>query len=537
MIGAGRIHNTEFGTSGFKQCGSSIANYSDCDMPSEAASIRSKVVRPHGEAQDSSQQQGIGLFATQRSLVYPPGNNIDPQGTSYQHNINQAPVPVFVPEQRTHRINGLFQNNSRPIHEVEAFNPEHKKRSPHFGQMVSGAIRQPFRRGSSKRPPLQVSTLHEGQPHRHPFTELDSEDGHEHPEHGIELNPIAAQPIMSAQGHALPNRQAQIPPAAVLPPPLRMPQAHFDSRNRGDSLGSSASASLFDPGRVELLPLDVAQRMQALRRASGQEDQTLTGRERLNSMRNASYTTDASQAGSQPATPSSAVTPDTGKVKRFVPRAFAHFSSPLSGRNDDDTDGKASDSQSAEIHKESQEQVQLTRKGALIAGDDTRPTISTVTGSDVTITTVQNGDGSQYRVFDPAPRLYPWDHRHRRAATQKSTDQSLQRMAYRGLNNPSDMERGTVSRRARNTEHWLSDEAQARRRGFFLIMALLGLFPFVSLLAIAGTLDGALSWHTRGEVDHFTTRQKNFLLAEFLIVMMAVFAVVFYIALSLPKPQ
>ncbi|ROV89184.1 hypothetical protein VPNG_10208 [Cytospora leucostoma] len=502
----------EFGTSAFKQCGSSIANYSDCDMPSEAASIRSKVVRPYGGVQESSQQQGIGLFATQRSLVHPPGNNIDPHGTRYrQHNINQAPVPVFVPEQRTHRINGLFQNSSRPSPEVNSFKPENKKRSPSFGQMVSGAIRQPFRRGSSKRPPLPISTLHEGRPHRHPFTELDSEDGHVNIEHGIELNPIAAQPDMTTQGHAPPDRQAQIPPAAVLPPPLRMPQAHFDNRYRGDSLESSASASLFDPGRVELLPLDVAQRMQALRRASGQEDQTLTGRERLNSMRNASYTTDASQAGSQPATPSSAVTPNTGKVKRFVPRAFAHFSSPLSGRNEDDTDG------------------------ALIAADDTRPTISTVTGSDVTITTIHNEDGSQYRVFDPAPRLYPWDHRHRRAATQKSTDKSLQRMAYRGLNNPIDMERGTVSRRARNTEHWLSDEAQARRRGFFLIIALLGLFPFVSLLAIAGTLDGALSWHTRGEVDHFTSRQKSFLLAEFLIMMMAVFAVIFFIAFALPR--
>ncbi|KAK7743582.1 hypothetical protein SLS53_004117 [Cytospora paraplurivora] len=444
----------------------------------------------------------------------------------------EAPVPVFVPEQRTHRVNGLFQNSSRPIPEVESFKPQYKKRSPSFGQMVSGAIRQPFRRGSSKRPLLEIPTLHEGHPHRHPFTELCSEDGHEHPERGIELIPIAGQAELSARGHAPPNRQAQIPPAAVLPPPLRMPQAHFDNRDRGDSLESSASASLFDPGRVELLPLDVAQRMQALRRASGQEDQTLTGRERLNSMRNASYTTDASQAGSQPATPSSVVTPDTGKVKRFVPRAFAHFSSPLSGRNDDDTDGKASGSKSPEIHKESQEKAQLTRKGALIAGDDTRPTVSTVTDSDVTITTIRNEDGSQYRVFDPAPRLYPWDHRHRRAATQKSTDQSLQRMAYRGLNNPSDMERGTVSRPARNTEHWLSDEAQARRRGFFLIIALLGLFPFFSLLAIAGTLDGALSWHTRGEVDHFTSRQKSFLLAEFLIIMMAIFAVIFFIAFS-----
>lgn len=150
----------------------------------------------------------------------------------------------------------------------------------------------------------------------------------------------------------------------------------------------------------------------------------------------------------------------------------------------------------------------------------------------MTITTITNEDGSQYRIFDPAPRLYPWDQRHRRPATQKSTDQSLQRMAHRALNNIGDMERGTMSRRARDAEHWLSDEAKARRRGFFLIIALLGVFPFISLLAISGTLDMALSWHTRGEVDRFSSRQKRFLLAEFIIMLMATLAIFVFIAIK-----
>lgn len=359
MLGAGLTYNTDFGTSGFKQCGSSIANYSDCDIPSGADYTRPNIGYHFGGTQNSHQQQGIGLFSTQPRLVHPPGNNTNLQDTRYRrHNVYQAPVPVFVPEQRTHRVNGLFQNSSRPIpeadSEAEAVYEQDQTRSPSFGEKISGAIRQPFRRSSSKRPPLQIPTLHEGQQPRHPFTELDSEDGSEYREHGIELTTIAAQPNLREQVHRPSTRQTQAP---VLSPPLKMPQAHFDKRDRADSLESTASASLLDSSQFELIPLDVAQRRQAQRRASGQEDQTLTGRARLNTLRNASYSTNASQAGSQPATPSSAMTPNTGKVKRFVPRAFAQFSSPLSGRNENDTNGKASHSESAEISKKPQEQI------------------------------------------------------------------------------------------------------------------------------------------------------------------------------------
>lgn len=359
MMGAGLTQNTGFGTGGFKHCGSSIANYSDYDMPSEAASTRPNFYQSFREM-SNNHQQGIGLFGTQPRLVHPPGNNINSQDAKYRsRKIYQAPVPVFVPEQRVHRVNGVFQNSSRPIPEAETeaefVYQQDRKRSSSFGQKISGVIRQPFRRGSTTRPTLQITTPHEGHPSRHPFTELGSEDGNDDRQNSIELMTIP--PSLRDQALRAPTRQSQILPAAVLHPPLKMPQAHFDNRNRGDSMGSTASASLLDSGLFELIPLDVAQRRQAQRRASGQEDQTLTGRERLNTMRNVSYTTDASQAGSQPATPSSAMTSNTGKVKRFVPRAFAHFSSPLSGRNNSDTNGKASYSQGSEILENTQKQV------------------------------------------------------------------------------------------------------------------------------------------------------------------------------------
>lgn len=322
-------------------------------------------------------------------------------------------------------------------------------------------------------------------------------------------------------------------PVTDLSPPARMPQAHIDNRNRGYSMESSASISLMDSSQFELIPLEVAQQRQAVRRASGQEDQTLTGRARLESMRNPSCNTNASQAGSQIETPASAVTPSARQVSRFVSRGFAQASSPLSGPDENDANGKTFHSESKKIDAQPQKQIWLIVHEALIAGDDTRPTIiSTTTGSDLTITTVRQPDGTQYRIFYPAPRLYPWDRLHRRTAAQKSTDRSLQRITGRSYNNLDNMERGTVHRRVHGTEAWLSDNAQARRRSLFLIVALLSLFPFVSPIALCGGFDSALSWHTHGEVDRFSTNQRRCLMVEAIIAFLFVIAIIIFVVVK-----
>lgn len=323
-------------------------------------------------------------------------------------------------------------------------------------------------------------------------------------------------------------------PVTDLSTPARMPQAHLDNRNRGDSMESSASVSLMDSSQFELIPLEVARQRQAVRRASGQEDQTLTGRARLEQMmRNTSCNTNASQAGSQIETPASAVTPSARKVSRFVSRGFAQASSPLSGRDENDANGKTFHSEHQKIDAEPQEQIWLIVQEALVAGDDTRPTIiSTTTGSDLTITTIREPDGTQYRIFYPAPRLYPWDRIHRRTAAQKSTDRSLQRITGRSYNNLDNMERGTIYRRVHGSGTWLSDNAQARRRSFFLIVALLSLFPFVSPIALCGGFNSALSWHTHGEVDRFSTNQRRCLMVEAIIAFLFVLAIIIFVVIK-----
>lgn len=298
--------------------------------------------------------------------MHPPGNNNKPQDLRYRkHNINQAPLPVFVPEQRYHRVNGLFQDTSRPVAQTPpASGTRDQNRSQFFGPRTSDAIRDPFRRANSKRSSFRDFTLHQGLPPRHPFTELESDDGSLHELQSITSRSDTRQASTSdnrwdssakpdrnqhlsfqsdtanhqRQLHSRPNHFMN--PVTDLSTPARMPQAHLDNRNRGDSIDSSASISLMDSSQFELIPLEVARQRQAARRTSGQEDQTLTGRARLESMRNPSCNTAASQAGSQIETPASAVTPSAHKVSRFVSRGFAQASSPLSGRDENDANGK-----------------------------------------------------------------------------------------------------------------------------------------------------------------------------------------------------
>lgn len=166
----------------------------------------------------------------------------------------------------------------------------------------------------------------------------------------------------------------------------------------------------------------------------------------------------------------------------------------------------------------------------MVPQSDTRPTISTINGSDVTITTVNNLDGTSYRVFEPAPRLYPWDTRHRRLAAQKSTDRSLQAMTRGELRNPmndAQLERGLLMEEA-----WLSKEAETCRWQFFLCIAFLSILPFISPIAFFGGFNSALSWHTHGEVDRFSVRQRRILLAEMIVFWLVFIAVVIFVILT-----
>lgn len=155
-------------------------------------------------------------------------------------------------------------------------------------------------------------------------------------------------------------------------------------------------------------------------------------------------------------------------------------------------------------------------------GDGTRPTISTVDdGSGQIIHTYTYPNGTRSYAFDPPPRLVPWDERPRQRrglAPQWSTDRSLQDIEC------SQRGRGQV----RVLYHSHSEDADQKRRVFFLYTACLGVFPFISLLALCGGFNAALSWTTHGEVSRFSKLQTNFLMVEAIMGMIGFVSLVIF---------
>lgn len=191
MVGAGLSFNTRpptGGDFGFKQCGSSIANYSDNEMPPE-----------------SFQEYQGGPFSQESHFVHPPpagSENLRPgQVTFRSRDIRGVPAPVFVPQQRNHRVNGLFQDSSRGVGQP-GFPPQPSV--AHQARPSSGAfdsMRSAFRNTDSKRPAVSQFSAHRGQPNRFEFSRLASDDGN-----AYELQPLSNEmPQRQRKGRNLPS--------------------------------------------------------------------------------------------------------------------------------------------------------------------------------------------------------------------------------------------------------------------------------------------------------------------------------------------
>lgn len=170
MIGAGLSLNTQSGVGshfGFKQCGSSIADYSDIALPSHTF-------------------QGLegGYFSSRSHLVHPPaqGQGSNQGGlTLRSHDIRGVPAPVFVPQPRDQiRVNGVFANSSRGFQQPAP--------GPPSGSRFGSTKTNPFRSTNFKRPTISKFPPHLGQPNNFEFSRFDSEEGNE----TYELQPVTS---------------------------------------------------------------------------------------------------------------------------------------------------------------------------------------------------------------------------------------------------------------------------------------------------------------------------------------------------------
>ncbi|CAK7562451.1 MAG: hypothetical protein SEPTF4163_000295 [Sporothrix epigloea] len=123
--------------------------------------------------------------------------------------------------------------------------------------------------------------------------------------------------------------------------------------------------------------------------------------------------------------------------------------------------------------------------------------------------------GSGLTILSSTPRLYPWDYRTRRRQRARGTDPELRAVALAGSDSERrsrlhDLERNGVPL---DPEAFISYEGRHRRKTWFLCMLAVSMFPFISIMVYLGKFDSGLSWYSRGEVDRLNRGQRQVILA------------------------
>lgn len=157
MKGAGISLRSQQGPSwmlGYKQCGSSLADVSDKELPTQNfTGFEGGPFSGDGLVHLPPRQDKQSMFG--RSVFRP-------------REIRGTPAPVFLPEQRIHRVNGLFTNNSRNLQPPQ----QQDERLPATSRLTP--VRDLLSSGSQKRPPIAKFSPHHGQPDNFEFSRLQS---------------------------------------------------------------------------------------------------------------------------------------------------------------------------------------------------------------------------------------------------------------------------------------------------------------------------------------------------------------------------
>lgn len=322
MKGAGLSLSSQQGWMlGYKQCGSSIADVSDKDLP-----IQNFTGFEGGPFQEDG-------------LVHPPrrgDESLPGQSIFRPREIRGTPAPVFIAEPRNHRVNGLFTNDSRGLRQNTAQRPPSTSRLP--------PVRDLFQSGSQKRPAIAKFPPHQGQPNNFDFSRLRSLQGSQ----SYEMQSLTPLGQTKQQGKShVPTPLYNRPDLSNILSDLRAlrnnhyglvsPSSPFSvfspSGQRGGTVESddSFNQSLVESPFLRLIPLEEARKNAASRRASGKDESSVPklaahGAAAQHAIRKISNT---SNAGSTIMAPAAVATPP---ISRFAPRAIANHTNSESPR-------------------------------------------------------------------------------------------------------------------------------------------------------------------------------------------------------------
>ncbi|RYP62712.1 hypothetical protein DL771_009603 [Monosporascus sp. 5C6A] len=491
-----------FPATGFKQAGSSIADYSD---------------------DDDDIDRNRGPFTSREHILHQPRS--EAQANSYElRSRKDRKQLVFLPKTRGHEVSGFPQNS------IRLFSTQTVKHADAGGRRPS-TIRQlsnPFGQGSYRR--ADADSSFQFKPRGNGASKYEFRDSASEYTPAMESNQATCGTITSlpsrtaskrrtgsgitvgltinttdrgleaegGQNRAHHARVGSLQNAQKMQKSAReagvidetLPSNYLYRRPRNmelDKQFAMGNPGLFDhePASAcsfgfELLPLDEAQAKLKRQRDSGETDETEPASVRFKRVR--------SVASSQACADSSPLQPPTAaRLRRDQHQNALEPCGPLSW------------------YLKTAPQDPTTPRTATQQDDLISPT------SDRSLLGGSNGlqspltPATDYGLLSPTTPAHGWYGKNgpeRLPLDRRAQGDAVRQMSHKAMNSGSE-----PSYRAR-VGHILS-KAKVRYMCWFSIMAVLSILPFFAVLVLTGVFDDSLAWFTRGEVRHLAHRQRK----------------------------
>ncbi len=443
-------------------------------------------------------------YASTDRIVQHPSGHEDSEESLQIRNVSGKKIPIILPKQRLHRVNGFAQDASRafPHHPVGG------EAAAILARNVSGPSRQPARGLSRRFSPMPLHTL----PARLENTNsrFQPQNGAQAPARGVS-GPTSAYEFKgttSSETEKTRNKNG----ITISEDVSGTGEETLSMRDSGSSQSSGGTVHSFP---FPLIPLPEAARLQAVKRAKEADmNANLYWHGKDADRQRSSF-----QPRCRPRAPatlfSSVFAPNSTqssyrnsrpKKRRTLPRDLtlqSAFSSTAAGG----TWATILPFGSTSTRSAGPSQV-LKTAPSWLHFDELGRKFQQRRNQSFAI-----GSGSLIRSY--TPRLYPWDYQARQRQKMQETDPELRAIALSESQNAlcgsvHDIERTGVPL---DPEAFISREGRRRRRTWFYSMLAVSMFPFISILVYVGTFNSGLSWYTQGEVDRLNARQQRIIFA------------------------
>lgn len=443
-------------------------------------------------------------YASTDRIVQHPSRHEDSEESLQIHDVSGRKVPVMIPKQREHRVNGYPQNSSRLY-------PHSQRSGGEAAAALARKVSSPFRQFSGRQPhrfspmPLQPPPfkLEKGRK-RFEFR---------HHSQNSDRDPLFGKGgVYEFQGVSSDTGNTRSDTNNITTSGLDDGLAdHHSLRDSSSSHSSNGTAHSFP---FPLIPLPEAARLHAAGRMTGTESSaadTFWARNAANKKRprgirapERAYQRPPTRFASM-FTSSSARSSHQSRLKkrRTLTQDFT-MQSALSSTTGGGTGTWATILPIGSTSNRYGGPTQMLKSAATrLHLDDLARRFQERKKPSLTM-------GSSLISRSSQPRLYPWDYQARRRQQRaRGTDPELRAIALSEPGAGRDLERTGVPL---DPEAFITQEGRMRRQTWFYCMLAVSMFPFISVLVYLGKFDNGLSWYTRGEVDRLNSQQRRIIL-------------------------